>query len=109
MAICTIKLTAGTELVAEIDDILFESEDPKNLWYNQKVMLLKQPILVMPNQEGQLGAMPFSYSGISNQITISVENIFTIMDTIPEVKERYNFAENGDSEENESQESPLSM
>ncbi len=109
MAICTIKLTAGTELVAEIHDTLLESEDPKHLWYNQKVILLKQPIIVMPNQEGQLGAMPFTYSGISNQVTISVENVFTIMDTIPEVKERYNSVENDDSEESESQESPLSM
>ena len=110
MAISTIKLTTGTELVAEIHDTLLESEDPKDLWYNQRVIILKQPIIVMPNQEGQLGAMPFSYSGISDQTVVPVSHIFTIMNTIPEIKERYESAENGDeSEKSETQESPLAM
>lgn len=110
MTISTIKLISGTELVAEIHDSLVSSEDPKDLWYNQKVIILKQPIVVVPNQEGQLGAMPFSYSGISEQIVTSVTNIFSIMETIPEIEERYNSVENSESEEeNETQESPLAM
>lgn len=112
MEICSIKLATGTEIVATIHESLISSEDPKDLWYNQKVIVLQNPIIVIPNQEGQLGAMPVSFSGVAKQITISVHHILTIMETQDEIKERYVSEENDSLEDDEmeqNEKSPLAM
>jgi len=112
MEICSIKLATGTELVASIHESLISSEDPKDLWFNQKVIILQNPIVVMPNQEGQLGAMPISFSGVAKQITISVHHILTIMEAQDQIKERYVSEENDSLEDDETmknEKSPLMM
>lgn len=112
MEICAIKLATGTEIVATIHESLISSEDPKDLWYNQKVIVLKNPIVVVPNQEGQLGAIPVSFSGVAKQITISVHHILTIMEVQDQIKERYVSEENDsleDDEIEENEKSPLAM
>ncbi len=112
MEICSIKLATGTEIVATIHESLISSEDPKDLWYNQKVIVLQNPIVVVPNQEGQLGAMPVSFSGVAKQITMSVHHILTIMETEAQIKERYVSEENDSLEDDEmeqNEKSPLAM
>ena len=112
MEVCSVKLASGTEIVATIHESLISSEDPRDLWFNQKVIILENPIVIMPNQEGQLGAMPVSFSGVSQKITIAVHHILTVMETQDQIKERYVSEENDsleDEEDFQNEKSPLAM
>lgn len=86
MGIYVIKLKSGSEIIAT----LTESEDRLiEFWYRQESLILSDPVVIVPGEEGSVGAMPFSFAGNDENITITTDSILCILEAKAQFKENY--------------------
>lgn len=78
MDVKIIKLLSGQEIIAKI-----VSEEP---------LVVASPLTIHPQQNGQslsLGLAPFSWAGLSDQVTLNPNHITAILDAEPELSSQY--------------------
>lgn len=110
MAIYVLKLQSGAEVMASINDIQGSLTD---VWHQHTTLSISDPVIIVPNQEnGSVGAMPFTFAGIDDNVTIPTSAILCILEPKTALKENYIREVVGgqnSSDQNTPERSPLMM